>query len=42
MQNDKALESSKTTEMAALVRCKPVERKQLLLRARRISRKMSH
>lgn len=33
MQNDKALESSKTTEMAALVRCKPVERKQLLLRA---------
>jgi len=33
MQNDKALESSKTTEMAALVRCKPVERNQLLLRA---------
>ena len=33
MQNDKGLESSKTTEIAALVRCKPVERNQLLLRA---------
>ena len=33
MQNDKALESSKTPEVAAGVRCKPVERNQLLLRA---------
>jgi transposase len=33
VQNDKGLESSKTTEIAALVRCKPVERNQLLLRA---------